>query len=485
MKIKTRFSIFLALLVIVCTIGTAVILYYTERKVLLKELARKQEATVKQLARIGREAMLVKDDLLLLNYVNLIKKTTPAVIYSFIEDNQGKIIAHTDPSMIDKMDETPPKNQALITEKVNRYYYTKNEKGKSVEVIDFSFPVYLGNEKHGIARVGFSRTEFKKMVNVALKQTRTRIYFVALIGLFIGLLFAFIMARAITNPIQILSKGSYEIGKGNFAHRIKLRRKDEIGQLANTFNKMAQQLAQLDEMKRDFVSSVTHELRSPLGAIESYVNMMLKQIPDIENSSLKQRWEENFLRIKKNTIRLSRFINDLLDVAKIEAGKLDVKPIKMRYAPVVKDIVELFIPKAQEQKINLTYEIREGVSYVYGDEDRLKQVLTNLIGNALKFTPAGGSIKVVVEKRWENGKNLIETQVSDTGFGIPPDKIDKIFSKFEQVRSHRDRVKGQKGTGLGLTIAKAIVELHSGRIWVKSKVNYGTTFFFTLPAMEE
>ncbi len=483
MKLRTQFSFFSAFLVILSVTGVSVFLYYTERKVLLKEMAEKEEATVQQLAQIGREAILVKDDLLLLNYVTLIKKTAPAVIYAFIQNTQGKILAHTDPLQIEKMDSTPAMEKALKAEGVVKQRHTM--------IIDFASPVYLGKNKVAVARVGFSSDKLQELVSQSLSRTKLRIYGVAFVSVFIGLIIAFFMARTMTHPIQTLSAGSAEIGKGNFDYRMEITRSDELGQLAGTFNKMAEQLKQLDEMKRDFISSVTHELRSPLAAIESYINMMLKQL-EVGQSPLhplrrggEERgefdWKDNFLRVKKNTIRLGRFINDLLDVAKIEAGKLDVKLMNMDYLPVVKDIVELFVPKAAEQKIKLGYEIENNIPRVYGDEDRLRQVITNLIGNALKFTPEGGEIKVNVRTNKAGDKNIIETSVSDTGYGIPLDMIDRIFSKFEQVKSHRDIVKGQKGTGLGLTIAKAIVEMHGGKIRVESVVNKGTTFFFTLP----
>jgi len=486
MKLRTQFSFFSAFLVVLSVTGVSGFLYYTERKVLLQEMAEKEEATVKQLTQIGREALLVKDDLLLLNYVNLIKKTTPAVIYAFIQSPQGKIMAHTDPLQIEKMDSTLGMEKALKAEGVASQTFFQ-----AMAIIDFASPVYLGKNKVAIARVGFSRDKLQELVSQSLSRTRLRIYGVGFMSVFIGLIIALFMARTMTRPIQILSRGSAEIGKGNFDYKLDVTRSDELGQLAGTFNKMAEQLKQLDEMKRDFVSSVTHELRSPLAAIESYINMMLKQLKEKKSPlhpPLKKGerggfdWEDNFLRMKKNTIRLGRFINDLLDIAKIEAGKLDVKPMNMDYPPVVKDIVELFIPKAAEQKIHLGYKIRNGLPPVYGDEDRLKQVITNLIGNALKFTPGGGEIKVKVNVKTSGNKEIIETSVSDTGYGIPPDKVDRIFSKFEQVESHRDRVKGQKGTGLGLTIAKAIVEMHGGKIWVESTVDKGTTFSFTLPA---
>ena len=563
MKIRTQLGIFSALLVLLSVGGVASFLYYSGKKALFREMEAKQKATIEQLAQIGREALLMKDDLLLLNYVNLIKKTTPAVVYAFIESPKGRILAHTDPMLIDAKDDTPAAEPALRSEGILRQDYiaksglespSYNKSGlESPSYIDFSNPIYLGKEKAAVARVGFSKAELDGMISRSLAETRTRIMGVAAVNLLIGLFIALLIATAISRPVQALSAGASEIGKGNFYYELEIKSKSEIGHLASTFNEMARQLKELDEMKRDFVSSVTHELRSPLAAIDSYISMMMNQmetqivkreiprlaggratpfekkgeIPRLacggppllqkgnegkypvsrgeppllqkgkgesgELSPAKSAyggreieiiWKDNFARIKKNTVRLSKFIDDLLDVSKIEAGKLDVCPEEIEYEPVIRDMVELFTPKAAEQGIDLSFEMEKDLPRVLGDANRLKQVITNLVGNALKFTPSGGGIKVRAFLSNKDGGRMVETAVSDTGFGIPEDKIEKIFSKFEQVKEHRDKVKGQKGTGLGLAIAKAIVEMHSGTIWIKSRVNEGTTFHFTLPAVE-
>ena len=553
MKIRTQLGIFSALLVLLSVGGVASFLYYSGKKALFREMEAKQKATIEQLAQIGREALLMKDDLLLLNYVNLIKKTTPAVVYAFIESPKGRILAHTDPMLIDAKDDTPAAEPALRSEGILRQDYIAKSGLESPSYIDFSNPIYLGKEKAAVARVGFSKAELDGMISRSLAETRTRIMGVAAVNLLIGLFIALLIATAISRPVQALSAGASEIGKGNFYYELEIKSKSEIGHLASTFNEMARQLKELDEMKRDFVSSVTHELRSPLAAIDSYISMMMNQmetqivkreIPRLaggratpferkgeiprsacggppllqkgnegkypvsrgeppllqkgkgesgELSPAKSAyggreieiiWKDNFARIKKNTVRLSKFIDDLLDVSKIEAGKLDVCPEEIEYEPVIRDMVELFTPKAAEQGIDLSFEMEKDLPRVLGDANRLKQVITNLVGNALKFTPSGGGIKVRAFLSNKEGGRMVETAVSDTGFGIPEDKIEKIFSKFEQVKEHRDKVKGQKGTGLGLAIAKAIVEMHSGTIWIKSRVNEGTTFHFTLPAVE-
>ncbi|MBA3066605.1 HAMP domain-containing protein [bacterium] len=492
MKLSSRLSIFSCAIVLFTVIGVSGLLYHTEKKLLLAEIEKRQYTTAERLAGIGREALLVKDDLLLMNYAKLIKKTTEGMVYAFFEDANGIILAHTDPSKISETDKTAVAEGALNTEKVLRSEYFSSEaesptgraesvleaQGREI-LIDFAVPIYLSGEKVAVARTGFSKEQIKAMINESLSKTKLRIFGVGILGLLIGFVFSLIMALTITKPIKLLISGAEEIGKGRFEYRIPEGRNDEVGYLAKSFNVMAKKLAELDEMKRDFTSSVTHELRSPLGAIESYINLMLQQLRSGQIGGFD--WDDHFVRIKRNTTRLSRFINDLLDTAKIEAGKLDVNPFLTVYEPVIKDVADLFKAKAEEQQISLTYNCPPDLPKINIDEDRIKQVITNLVGNALKFTPPGGTISITAKKVNFSGRDFIETALADSGCGITSDNIDLVFNKFEQVKETKNKAKGAKGTGLGLMIAKSIVELHGGKIWLESEMGKGTVFYFTLP----
>jgi two-component system phosphate regulon sensor histidine kinase PhoR len=306
-----------------------------------------------------------------------------------------------------------------------------------------------------------------------------------------------------TRPIKVLVKGADLIGRGKLDTKIKVDRKDELSLLASEFNQMAERLKKLDQMKKDFLSGVTHDLRSPLAAIESYVNEMLEGgVEQFAKTGI-----EDLITIKNNTVRLSHFINDLLDTAKIEAGKIEIEPRLIHLSSLVTEVAADFMPKAEEEKVDLRVELPIDLPKVFVDGDRIRQVLTNLISNGIKFTPPGGTVTVSAEKMIKNPEFVL-VKVSDTGMGIPPEDLDKIFDKFHQVRDvfeyiHRkdqppedldkvldkfqqlkevrEKVKRRKGTGFGLFIVKSIVELHGGEIWVRSKLGEGTTFGFTLP----
>ena len=231
-------------------------------------------------------------------------------------------------------------------------------------------------------------------------------------------------------------------------------------------------LTELDRLKSDFVANVSHELRTPLTAIKGAVDLVLREVA----GPLTEKQSHYLTRVRSNTQHLAGLINDLLDLSKIESGKIEVRSSPISLGGLVHEVVETLRPIAAEKEITLEATISAPSILVWADRDKINQVLMNLIGNAIKFTPAQGRVAVSASR---NGKESVQVSVSDSGPGIPPDEKEKIFDKFYQI-AEVGEVK-PKGTGLGLAICKALLELHGGRIWVDSQANHGSTFYFTLP----
>jgi putative ABC transport system substrate-binding protein len=233
-----------------------------------------------------------------------------------------------------------------------------------------------------------------------------------------------------------------------------------------------ERLKELDRMKSDFVSHVSHELRTPLTAIKGAVDLILREVA----GPLTEKQIHYLTRVRSNAQHLAGLINDLLDLSKIESGRIEVKSSRVSLSGLVREAVEALRPVAAEKAIALETTVPEPSVPVWADRDKINQVLTNLIGNAIKFTPVQGKVTISVSR---NGKESVRVSVSDTGPGVPPDEREKIFAKFYRVAE----VNGEnsKGTGLGLAISKALVELHGGKIWVESEPSRGSTFSFTLP----
>jgi signal transduction histidine kinase/HAMP domain-containing protein len=257
-------------------------------------------------------------------------------------------------------------------------------------------------------------------------------------------------------------------------------------------------LQELDRLKSEFVSNVSHELRTPLTAIRMSVDNLMDGIAGEIGEFLRNYLE----RIRNNTERLARLIADLLDLSRIEAGRIEFRPEAVRVADLVRDVLDGLQPVAAEKRLELAAATPDRSLHVLADRDRTHQILMNLVGNALKFTPAGGRITVRTDRvagSRDSGAGVgegiktaslepspatpfVEIVVEDTGEGIPSDQLRPVFEKFHQVR--RDGKGKAPGTGLGLAIAKSLVELQGGRIRAESEVGRGSRFAFTLPAAD-
>ncbi len=235
--------------------------------------------------------------------------------------------------------------------------------------------------------------------------------------------------------------------------------------------KALEEVKKVSKIKSEFVSAVSHELRTPLTSIKGYASILmtgkLGAIPD----KVKERLE----KINKHSDNLVKLINDLLDVSRIESGRVEMKMEECSVHQIVENVRDLLMPQMKEKKLNFVVEINPNVPSLLVDKNQFERIFINLISNAIKFTPEGGQISIKASQ--ENGQVLFE--VSDTGIGIPEEDIPKLFNEFYRVDN--DINLNVKGTGLGLALVKNIVEAHKGKIWVTSKVNGGTTFHFTIP----
>jgi PAS domain S-box-containing protein len=238
-------------------------------------------------------------------------------------------------------------------------------------------------------------------------------------------------------------------------------------------NRYERRLKDLDRMKSDFVSNVSHELRTPLTAIKGSVDNMLDGIL----GPLTEKQIRYLSRINSNADRLGRLIGDLLDLSKIEAGKIDLRPANVAVVDLVKEVADALRTIAADKLISIEVLGADEHVDVWADRDKILQILTNLIGNAVKFTPPHGRVTIAIEKY---DADWVKLAVADNGPGIPPEEAVKIFDKFYQAQQANKL--NVKGTGLGLAISKALVELHGGNIWFENGADGGSMFSFTVPA---
>jgi signal transduction histidine kinase len=226
---------------------------------------------------------------------------------------------------------------------------------------------------------------------------------------------------------------------------------------------------EIDEMKSDFISVASHEMRTPMTSIKGSLELLLGGYA----GELAPEATELMGICLTAVDRLVRLINDLLDIAKIESGKMELNLDRIKVIECVKKSMRSLRSLAEANKISIDAEPGESIPDVLADRDRIEQVITNLLSNALKYTPPKSSVRISVL----SADNAVRVSVIDQGPGIPPDQLQKVFDRFQQLAG------AKKGTGLGLTIARALVEQHHGRIWVESELGRGTTFHFELPAI--
>jgi signal transduction histidine kinase len=235
------------------------------------------------------------------------------------------------------------------------------------------------------------------------------------------------------------------------------------------------ELSEANRHKSQFLANVSHELRTPLNAIIGSTDNMLDGI----TGELNEKQSRYLARTQANAEQLNLLIEDLLDLSVIESGKIDIKAKDLSLASLITEVAESLKPIAEKKPVELEISSVDANLTAWADRDRIVQVLNNLIGNAVKFSPPQSKVIVAVQR---NGAGWVQVSVADTGPGIPPGQTDKIFDEFYQIpQAGRPKIKGM---GLGLTIAKKLLEMHGGKIWVQSELGKGSTFFFTLPAGE-
>jgi two-component system sensor histidine kinase GlrK len=287
-----------------------------------------------------------------------------------------------------------------------------------------------------------------------------------------GITLSYLINRSISRPISVLVKKTRDIGKGDFKGDVNLSSPPELAELASAFNLMCNKLGELDQMKSDFFSTVTHELRTPLSSIKMGISLLAEG----REGPLTEGQRELLTLVKQENNRMVGLVNAILDLAKMEAGMMTYQIEQKNIVPLIDQVVKEMKPLVETKKIRLESEVAEKLPIPKIDTERFLQALRNVIGNALKFTPEGGRVNVSV-RTIDQG---LQISVADTGPGIPEKNLTSIFEKFQQVNT-----KGPyktKGTGLGLAIAKQVIMHHGGKIWAESKLGQGSTFFIQLPA---
>jgi histidine kinase len=307
-----------------------------------------------------------------------------------------------------------------------------------------------------------------------LLAVRDSLTWAALAATLAGVVASLLIARQVVAPVQAMRDASQRIAHGNYNERVAMpdskseAELDELGRLALSFNEMAQRLEQTESMRRQLIGDVAHELRTPLTTIRGSAEGLIDGVlpPEIET----------FEQIYREAERLGRLVEDLQELSRVEAGAYELNKSPVAVEGLVRAVVERLGRQYSDKGVLLESRLPDGLPLVLVDEYRIGQVLTNLVGNALQYTPQGG--RVVISAIEETG--FVQLSVADTGTGIAAEHLEHVFDRFYRVDKSRSRAAG--GSGIGLTIARYLVEAHGGRMWAESPgIEQGSTFSFTLP----
>lgn len=454
------------------------------------------------------------------------------VIYVGISDSGGKIL-------VEKIKETSPEisrddpylfqlqNRTLTSDKSQvESFFSKDGK----ILYGFSAPVtsipLTGKDpdspsnliKHGSVHVGMS----PYLIN---QQISRRIFIIGIVVLIMmagGMSLTYFLSRFYIRPLETLALIAQRVAGGDLSQIAPVcGSRDEIGDLTTTFNQMIRSLSLRDQqikeqtnqlkilnleltdlnlsleervatrtlelknalnqvhnekkeanrLKSEFVSHMSHEIRTPLTSIKGYIDNLQDGIA----GELNERQKDYLERMNKNTNRLTSLINDLLDISRIESGKMKIDLASLCLPKLIEDVIRGLRPIAAEKDLKITLNPFDGKGEIQGDREKLEQVITNLLDNAIKFTPHGGHITIILGQ----DHRFIKTSIRDTGIGIPKEDRLRIFERF--YRNEHESPTQTKRTGLGLFIVKTLIKMHGGEIWIESEAGRGSEFSFTLP----
>jgi signal transduction histidine kinase len=375
---------------------------------------------------------------------------------------QGRVLVDSEPSeTIVELQDNPLVQRALQGEYASRIDTTSDTPAVAV-----AMPVLVDGQTIGVAYLSQSLHDMLTVLN----DLRARLLLSTLIALALSAFVGWWLSQRITRPVQRLTTAAEAVAQGNFDQTVQVNSRDEIGRLGHTFNDMTMRLQAARQMQVDFVADVSHELRTPLTSIKGTIETLRNgAVNDLE---VRDRFLET---VEAETDRLIRLVNDLLVLSRADSAVLNLSRKPIDVGQLAQAVVDRLNEQAQTLDLIIRVKVDPDVPSAWADADRIEQVLSNLLGNAIKYSRPGGSITLRVSAAPDR---LVLVQVIDHGIGIPASELPRVGERFYRA----DKARSGSGHGLGLAIAQSLIHAHGGELWLESEEGVGTTARFTLPA---
>lgn len=465
MRLRTRFALafigyacFLLLL-----LGAAT--FVVERRTLLGEQRARQRDAAEKLASVCRIVDAASSAIFGLQFMEVLRRE-PTILYAACLDPRGLVQVHSDARWIGRrwpeLDDLGALGPGITSrlEGVRLKWYG---------------PVLHNGRRTALALLAYDQRKLDEELRARMSAKLRRPAMVAAFTFPFAMLLSIALAWSLSRPIRQLTQASRAIGSGRLDTRTSIAdRRDELGSLAQEINVMAQRLLALDELKDEFISHVSHELRNPMAAIKMLAGEMLH---GDARDALGERHRRMLALIEDNAARLNLFVSNVLDAARMKAGRMEYHPAPSALEPILRNVHALFGLLASQKKVELAYEAAEGLRPLHVDPERLEHVLNNLVSNALKFTRSGG--KVLLGAREIPG--WTEIYVRDTGKGIAEEALRNLFKPFHQADVASQRIGRIQGSGLGLYIVGQTTEAMGGTLAMESSPGKGTSVSIRFP----
>lgn len=417
--------------------------------------------------RLIKAAIAQNDPWTLSVLVKQVSQSTEADV--IVVDTNGNVLSSTASGLADNILDSQEVKYVLTGQMYSHWGGTF----LGVPSLTVGYPVEAKN--HQIIGAIFLNTSIKGF-QASLFNFRLSIFYAALLALVLSAILAYILAKGISRPILEMNTAAKSLASGADTTEVSYSGKDELGSLVSVFNHALRetkntmlQQQRLEAQRREFVANVSHEFRAPVTSLQGFLELMQDGvIPETDRPRY-------YALMLKDTARLARLVNDLLDLARFQAGQGQLNASPLEPELIVDEVIAKLIPRAVEHNIKLVKSGFPNRTLILADGDRLEQILINLLDNAIRFTPDGGKVEVEIVSEAEQ----TIFNVRDSGSGIPEEDLPHVFERFYKADKARTPEKG--GTGLGLAIVKELVEAHGGNISVESRPREGSVFRFTIP----